>query len=61
MRVSAVVADNVQVECDKQGRLAGFTMNLRGDIPSGATLAMLLVAGDAARNKCDGGVVDAVK
>ena len=53
--------DHVQVECDKQGRLAGFTMNLRGDIPSGADLKTLLLAGDTARNKCDGGLVDAVK
>ncbi len=53
--------DNVQVECDKQGRLAGFTMNLRGDIPSGANLSKLLLAGDQAQNKCDGGLVDAVR
>ena len=53
--------DHVQVECDKQGRLSGFTMNLRGDIPSGADLKTLLLAGDEARNKCDGGVVDAVR
>jgi len=53
--------DHVQVECDKQGRLEGFTLNLRGDIPSGANLASLLAAGDNARNKCDGGMVDAVK
>jgi ribonuclease T2 len=53
--------DHVQVECDKQGRLEGFTMNLRGDIPSGVTLQTLLLAGDSARNKCDGGLVDAVK
>ena len=53
--------DNVQVECDKQGRLAGFTMNLRGDIPSGANFKTLLLAGDQAQNKCDGGLVDAVK
>jgi ribonuclease T2 len=53
--------DHVQVECDKQGRLGGFTLNLRGDIPGGANLAKLLVAGDQAQNKCDGGMVDAVK
>ena len=53
--------DNVQVECDKQGRLSGFTMNVRGDIPGGAPLASLLLAGDIARNKCDGGVVDMVR
>jgi ribonuclease T2 len=53
--------DHVQVECDKQGRLGGFTLNLRGDIPGGANLAKLLVAGDQAQNKCDGGVVDAVR
>ncbi len=53
--------DHVQVECDKQGRLGGFTLNLRGDIPGGAKLATLLAAGDQAQNKCDGGVVDAVK
>ncbi len=52
--------EHVQVECDKQGRLAGFTMNLRGDIPSGVTLQTMLLAGDSARNKCDGGLVDAV-
>ena len=53
--------DHVQVECDKQGRLEGFTMNLRGDIPSGVTLQTLLLAGDQAQNKCDGGMVDAVR
>ena len=53
--------DNVQVECDKQGRLEGFTMNLRGDIPSGADLKTLLLAGDQAQNKCDGGTVDMVR
>jgi len=52
---------HVQVECDKQGRISGFTLNLRGDIPGGATLPALLAAGDQAQNKCDGGVVDAVK
>ncbi|MDE2445125.1 MAG: ribonuclease [Alphaproteobacteria bacterium] len=52
--------DKVQVECDKQGRLSGFTLNLRGNIPAGADLRTLLAAGDPARNKCDGGVVDAV-
>lgn len=54
-------ADHVQLECDKQGRIAGFTMNLRGDIPGGADLKTLLAAGDPAQNKCDGGLVDAVK
>jgi len=53
--------DHVQVECDKQGRLGGFTMNLRGDIPAGTDLKTLLIAGDQARNKCDGGMVDAVR
>ena len=53
--------DHVQVECDRQGRLSGFTMNLRGDIPGGANLNTLLAAGDQAQSKCDGGVVDAVK
>ena len=51
---------HVQVECDRQGRFSGFTLNLRGDIPGGANLATLLSAGDEAQNKCDGGVVDAV-
>ncbi len=51
----------VQVECDRQGRLSGFTLNLRGDIPGGADLKSLLAAGDQAQNKCDGGVVDAVR
>ncbi len=54
-------ADHVQLECDKQGRIAGFTMNLRGDIPGGADLKTLLTAGDPAQNKCEGGLVDAVK
>jgi ribonuclease T2 len=53
--------NKVQVECDRQGRLSGFTLNLRGDIPGGADLKTLLAAGDQARNKCDGGVVDAVR
>jgi ribonuclease T2 len=53
--------DHVQVECDKQGRLSGLTLNLRGDIPSGADLKTLLLAGDVARNKCNGGLVDAVR
>ena len=52
---------HVQLECDKQGRISGFTMNLRGDIPAGADLKTLLAAGDAAQNKCDGGLVDAVR
>jgi ribonuclease T2 len=51
----------VQVECDHQGRLSGFTLNLRGDIPGGANLAALLAAGDPARDKCDGGMVDAAR
>ena len=51
----------VQVECDRQGRLSGFTLNLRGDIPAGTDLKTLLAAGDAARNTCDGGMVDAVR
>ena len=53
--------NKVQVECDRQGRLSGFTLNLRGDIPGGADLKMLLAAGDTAHNKCDSGVVDAVR
>ena len=53
--------DHVQVECDKQGRLSGFTLNLRGDIPVGTDLKTLLAAGDQAQNKCDGGLVDAVR
>ena len=53
--------DHVQVECDRQGRFSGFTLNLRGDIPGGADLKTLLAAGDAAQNKCDSGVVDQVK
>jgi ribonuclease T2 len=52
--------NKVQVECDRQGRLSGFTINLRGDIPGGADLKTLIAAGDEARNKCDGGLVDAV-
>ena len=52
---------HVQLECDKQGRIAGFTLNLRGDIPAGADLKTLLAAGDQAQNKCDGGLVDAVR
>ncbi len=51
---------HVQVECDKQGRFSGLTLNLRGDIPGCSNLATLLSAGDEARNKCDGGLVDAV-
>ena len=51
----------VQVECDRQGRLSGFTLNLRGDIPGGADLKTLLAAGDTAQNKCDSGMVDAVR
>jgi ribonuclease T2 len=51
---------HVQMECDKQGRFGGFTMNLRGDIPGGANLATLLAAGNEAQNKCDSGVVDEV-
>ncbi len=54
-------ADHVQLECDHQGRIAGFTMNLRGDIPGGTDLKTLLAAGDLAQNKCDGGLVDAVR
>ena len=54
-------ADHVQLECDKQGRIAGFTMNLRGDIPAGTDLKTLLAAGDPTQNKCDGGLVDAVR
>lgn len=57
----AGAGSKVQVECDRQGRLEGFTMNLRGDIPGGADLKALLAAGDEARNKCDGGLVDPVK
>jgi len=53
--------DHVQVECDRQGRFSGFTLNLRGDIPGGAELKSLLAAGDTAQNKCDSGVVDAVR
>ena len=55
------VGDHVQVECDKLGRLSGFTLNLRGDIPGGTDLKTLLAAGDQAQNKCDGGMVDAVR
>jgi ribonuclease T2 len=57
----AGAGDHVQVECDRQGRFSGFTLNLRGDIPGGADLKTLLAAGDRAQNKCDRGVVDAVK
>ncbi len=57
----AGAGNHVQVECDRQGRLSGFTMNLRGDIPAGANLATLLATGDVARNKCESGVVDQVK
>ncbi|MDE2385680.1 MAG: ribonuclease [Alphaproteobacteria bacterium] len=57
----AGAGSKVQVECDRQGRLSGFTMNLRGDIPGGADLKTLLAAGDDAQNKCDGGMVDAVR
>ncbi len=53
--------DHVQVECDRNGRLSGFTMNLRGDIPAGTDLKTLLAAGDPAQNKCDGGMVDPVR
>jgi ribonuclease T2 len=53
--------NKVQVECDHEGRLSGFTLNLRGDIPAGAGLKTLLAAGDEAHNKCAGGVVDAVR
>lgn len=52
--------NHVQVECDRNGRLSGFTLNLRGDIPGGADLKTLLAAGNQAQNKCDGGIVDAV-
>ena len=52
---------HVQVECDKQGHLSGFTLNLRGDIPGGATLPSLLASGDEAQNKCESGSVDAVR
>ena len=57
----AGAGSHVQVECDKQGRLSGFTLNLRGDIPSGANLKTLLAAGDEAQNKCDSGMVDQVR
>ena len=53
--------NKVQVECDRQGRLSGFTLNLRGDIPGGADLKTLLAAGDTAQNKCNSGLVDQVK
>ena len=54
-------SDHVQLECDKQGRIGGFTLNLRGDIPAGTDLKTLLAAGDPAKNKCDGGLVDTVR
>lgn len=54
-------SNHVQLECDKQGRIGGFTLNLRGDIPAGTDLKTLLAAGDLAQNKCAGGLVDAVR
>ena len=57
----AGASDHVQLECDSNGRISGFTLNLRGDIPAGTDLKTLLAAGDPAQNKCDGGMVDAVR
>ena len=52
--------DRVRVSCDKAGRFAELTIGLKGDIPSGKSLAELIAASDRTDPGCESGLVDAV-
>ena len=56
----AGAGDRVRVSCDKAGRFSELTIGLKGDIPSGKSLAELIAASDTTDTGCQSGLVDAV-
>ncbi len=56
----AGAGDHVRVSCDKAGRFSEMTIGLKGDIPSGKSLAELIAASETTDAGCESGIVDAV-
>ena len=56
----AGAGDRVRVSCDKAGRFSELTIGLKGDIPSGKSLAELIAASETTDAGCQSGLVDAV-
>ena len=52
--------DRVRVSCDKAGRFSELTVGLKGDIPSGKSLAELIAASGTTDTGCQSGLIDAV-
>ena len=56
----AGAGDRVRVACDGQDRISEITIGLMGDIPSGASMASLIMASSPTDPGCKKGLVDPV-
>jgi ribonuclease T2 len=52
--------ERVRVSCDKQGRIAEITIGLKGNIPAGTDMAVLIAASEPTDAGCPQGLVDPV-